>query len=257
MNAAAQFAIAAGSAAVGVALLRPLARRTGAVAAPRCDRWHVARCVPRLSGPALLVAMMPWAETGVLVVLAGFCAIGVLDDYRALRPATKALLLLVPSIAAGWITAEPWAAPMCWVVANAVNMLDHADGVAPSACSASLALAGGTLGVAGAGAVMGFLVHNWPPARAFLGDGGSLLLGVLLVLAWSPHGPIAVAFGAAVPLADAAFVVSRRLYAGRAPWLGGTDHSAHALLTYGAKPAWLPFVYASTAGAAAAFGLSL
>ena len=57
-------------------------------------------------------------------------------------------------------------------------------------------------------------------------------------------------------LADAAFVVSRRVYEKRPPWLGGTDHSAHVLLTHGAKAGWLPFIYATTAAAAAAIGLA-
>jgi UDP-GlcNAc:undecaprenyl-phosphate GlcNAc-1-phosphate transferase len=108
----------------------------------------------------------------------------------------------------------------------------------------------GRIGVTGAGAVCGFLVHNVAPARSFLGDSGSLMLGALLVLTWAPGGPAAVLLGCLVPLADTAFVVSRRLLAGRKPWIGGTDHSGHALLRAGVGPRMLAAGYAATSACA-------
>jgi UDP-GlcNAc:undecaprenyl-phosphate GlcNAc-1-phosphate transferase len=226
---------------------RPLAFATGAVANVRVDRWHASGHIPRLAGPALLLAVMPWLQLDFLLVLTAFCAVGALDDVRPLGVGAKAMLLLVPSVAAAWLTGEPWVAAACWITANSVNMLDHADGAAASACAGSLLLASGSLGLAGAGASAGFLTQNWPPARVFLGDGGSLMLGALLVLAWSDEGLVAWLFGSAVPLLDSAFVVLRRLRNGHKPWIGGTDHSGHELLRRGVRPGALPLLYGSTA----------
>jgi UDP-GlcNAc:undecaprenyl-phosphate/decaprenyl-phosphate GlcNAc-1-phosphate transferase len=233
-------------AAIATFASRPVALATGAVATVRADRWHASGQLPRLAGPALWVALVPWVELELLLVLAGFCAVGAVDDYRPLRAFVKAALLLVPCAGAAWVTGEAWVGLACWLSANAVNMLDHADGTAASACAGSLLVAGGPLGIAGAGASLGFLTQNWPPARVFLGDGGSLMLGALLVLAWS-SAPVAWLAGSAVPLLDAAFVVARRIRRGRPPWVGGTDHSGHELLRHGMHAAWLPVLYGSTA----------
>jgi UDP-GlcNAc:undecaprenyl-phosphate GlcNAc-1-phosphate transferase len=233
--------------AVATRASRPLALATGAVANVRAERWHESGRIPRLAGPALLVALMPWIDLDVLLVLTAFCAVGALDDLRPLGVAGKAVLLLVPSATAAWFTGEPWVAAACWITAISVNMLDHADGAAASACAGSLLVAGGSIGLAGAGASAGFLTQNWPPARVFLGDGGSLMLGALLVLAWRDQGLVAWLIGSAVPLLDSAFVVVRRLRSRRKPWIGGTDHLGHELLRRGLPPGALPLLYASTA----------
>jgi UDP-GlcNAc:undecaprenyl-phosphate GlcNAc-1-phosphate transferase len=204
----------------------------------------------------VLLAIAPWIQIDIALVLAGFCAIGALDDYRGLRPAMKAVLLVPPSAAAVWFTGEIWIGPACWASANALNMLDHADGTAASTCAVSLFVADGALGPSGAGASLGFLTHNWPPARTFLGDSGSLMLGALLVLAWSPQGPIATLGGTAVPLIDAAFVVIRRIRNRQVPWIGGTDHTGHELLRRGVNPRYLPLVYGLAASAAALLGVA-
>ncbi len=251
------FSMAAAIAAVAALLTARLARITGAVARPRSDRWHRGREIPRLGGPALLVALIPWVDASALFVLAGFCAIGAWDDHRPLGAGPKAMALLIPCAVASAVSGIWWVGPACWVAANAVNMLDHADGVAVSACAASLIVADGPLGPSGAGASIGFLAHNWPPARSFLGDSGSLMLGALLVMAWSRHGAVPTLAGAAVPLLDAAFVIVRRVRGGRRPWFGGTDHSAHVLLARGVPPATLPLLYGAASAGVASIGAAL
>ena len=117
--------------------------------------------------------------------------------------------------------------------------------IAAGASAAVMLGAGGSaVGLAGSGACLGFLAFNFPPARCFLGDGGSLLLGAAAVWVWAPTGAVPTLAWCAVPLAEAIGVTGRRLAAGRRPWVGGTDHSAHALLRRGV-PRWLlPFLYA-------------
>ncbi|RVC65460.1 undecaprenyl/decaprenyl-phosphate alpha-N-acetylglucosaminyl 1-phosphate transferase, partial [Mesorhizobium sp. M00.F.Ca.ET.038.03.1.1] len=134
-----------------------------------------------------------------------------------------------------------------WVSCNAVNMLDHADGLAAGAAAAAFFGLGGDIGMAGAGACMGFLCFNYPPARIFMGDSGSLLLGAAIILLASERGPGSSLAWIAVPLTDAAFVIIRRLREGRRPWIGGTDHLGHALLRIGVGSTALPVLYAAMA----------
>jgi UDP-GlcNAc:undecaprenyl-phosphate GlcNAc-1-phosphate transferase len=131
---------------------------------------------------------------------------------------------------------------------NAVNFLDNMNGMVPGMAAIALLFFAwgsaerGAYGVAAAqlalaGACAGFLPHNFPRARIFLGDAGSLFLGYSLgasaVLAfgatppgWGRLGPL---FGLAYPAFDIVFVVVNRLRDGRQVHKGGRDHSNHRL----------------------------
>ncbi len=231
--------------ALGVWALARLARRVGAVAKVQPDRWHKTGEIPRLAGPALLAAMAPWLSPAAAAVAAMVCLVGAVDDVRPLSPAVKALGILVAAAAAAFVTGKLWVLPVLWLVCNAVNLLDHADGLAAASTAGAFAALAGDAGLAGAGACLGFLVFNYPPARAFMGDSGSLTLGAVLVLVAAPSGPLPTLAWCAVPLLDAVHVTIKRLAAGRRPWIGGTDHSGHMLLRAG-FPAWsLPPLYAA------------
>ncbi len=131
---------------------------------------------------------------------------------------------------------------------NAVNFLDNMNGMvggiaavtlagyaAHSAMSGETGLAAAQLALAGA--CGGFLPFNFPRARIFLGDAGSLLLGYSLgasaALAyavvppgWGRVGPL---FGLVFPAFDLIFVVVNRTREGRRLSQGGKDHSNHRL----------------------------
>ena len=131
---------------------------------------------------------------------------------------------------------------------NAINFLDNMNGmVAGLSAIALLGFAFGSLqrgaeGVAAAqlalaGACVGFLPYNFPRARMFLGDAGSLFLGYSLgasaVLAfvggprgWGQLGPV---IALAYPMFDMIFVVINRLADGRRIYVGGRDHTNHRL----------------------------
>jgi UDP-GlcNAc:undecaprenyl-phosphate GlcNAc-1-phosphate transferase len=235
----------------------PIAGRVGALSQVRPDRWSNRSAVPRLAGPALLLGLLPWVPWRAGLILAAFCGVGVLDDLHRLSARDKSLLLALPTGLAAWLTGDLWTACGCFVVATAFNLLDHADGLAGTVALVSLAMAGGHLGFAGAGACAGFLLHNYPPARAYLGDGGSHLLGAAVVLAWEPQGLTPTILGSAVPLIDVGYVSLRRLIHGRAPWIGGTDHTGHELLRAGLAPRVLPPAYGAVAGLAIVLGRSL
>lgn len=144
-------------------------------------------------------------------------------------------------------------------VANSVNLLDNMDGSAAGVTAVSAAFiyllatggdaAEAPLGVAAAvtaGAALGFLTQNFPPARIFMGDAGSLLLGFVLAgLALrlppepgaSPAQRLAVmAFVIGAPLFDTALVWVTRTNARRPFLLGGRDHTTHRLMALGLSP---------------------
>ncbi|WP_245435844.1 MraY family glycosyltransferase [Mesorhizobium tamadayense] len=195
----------------------------------------------------MLVAMSPWLPVEHVLLLAAICLIGALDDVRSLSAGVKAVALAAAAVLAGIATGLWWVPIAMWIACNAVNMLDHADGLAASAIAAAFLGLGGDVGLAGAGACVGFLCFNYPPARVFMGDSGSLLLGAAIVLYASDKGFGSSLAWTAVPLLDAVFVVIRRLRQGRQPWIGGTDHLGHTLLRTGVSPKALPALYAAMA----------
>src|SRR3989454_3661045 len=146
-------------------------------------------------------------------------------------------------------------AAVLWVVGlmNAVNLIDNRDGLA----AGIVAIAGIALGVsalpenptagivagAAAGASLGFLVHNFPPARVFMGDAGSLVCGYLLAAAALLHtasGAANVGLAVLAPLAllalpifDTALVTTSRRLVGLPISQGGRDHTSHRLAALG------------------------
>jgi UDP-GlcNAc:undecaprenyl-phosphate GlcNAc-1-phosphate transferase len=120
-----------------------------------------------------------------------------------------------------------------WIVGitNAVNLIDGLDGLAAgialitTSTVAVIAFARGDLGVTAAsvalaGSLIGFLLHNFNPARIFLGDSGSMFLGFVLAVTsvrGSQKGPTAVAIVVpllmlGLPLLDTSLAVARRIY---------------------------------------------
>lgn len=142
-----------------------------------------------------------------------------------------------------------------WIVGvvNAVNLIDGLDGLASGiALAATLVLLGvallndqvllALLMVALAGALVGFLVFNFNPARIFLGDSGSLFLGFVLAVAstWTHQKATTAAavsllplFALAVPLLDTTLCVVRRLARGQHPFSPDREHLHHRLMALG------------------------
>ncbi len=97
------------------------------------------------------------------------------------------------------------------------------------------------------GALGGFLLHNRPPARLFMGDAGSNFLGFLLGTltvtgtftreGYSPFGTLAPILVMAVPLYDTASVILIRLREGRSPFQADRSHFSHRLVERGLTPA--------------------
>jgi Fuc2NAc and GlcNAc transferase len=253
-------AVAFAVALVATPAVRFAAARSGLVDVPGPRSSH-ARATPRGGGLVLLAALgaavlfvapAPWRgrpEVGVLLLAAGALALVGLADDRFSLPAAWRLTVQVGAAAAvvavaGGLGRVPLPAPLdaplgplsgaaavLWIVAavNFYNFMDGIDGLAAlqgAVTGLGVALAGWDpfavlVGAALAGGCAAFLCFNWSPARIFLGDVGSLLLGfafaALPLLAPAPQRPRAVFFVALslwLFLADATFTLLRRLARG-------------------------------------------
>jgi UDP-GlcNAc:undecaprenyl-phosphate GlcNAc-1-phosphate transferase len=211
---------------------------------------------------------------GLLIAAVMIFALGLVDDLVQLRPSTKlvgqlaaASMLLISGVGV-WLTGSylvDVTVSLFWFIGitNALNLLDNMDGLAGGVGAIAASFMGvnfllaGDVALAGvafafAGALVGFLVHNYPPARIFMGDSGSLFTGLVLAgLALSPapglsrslFAVVAVpAIVLAVPILDTTFVTVTRLLEGRPISEGGRDHTSHGLVALGIseeRVAWL------------------
>ncbi|RHW26849.1 undecaprenyl/decaprenyl-phosphate alpha-N-acetylglucosaminyl 1-phosphate transferase [Nocardioides immobilis] len=253
----------------------------------------VARELPFLSGSQPFVFEDAFA---VLAAGALVCAVGVLDDIFDLDALTKfggqvvAVGVLVYSGIqfryffqrdGSQFVLDPTQGALLTAVivlatVNAVNFIDGLDGLAAGVIGISAlafflfcyqltvinevqrATTGALLSAALAGACAGFLVHNFHPARLFMGDSGSMLLGLVLsatgLTVTTQFSLIDIAEGAdgarasllpmllpvalpililVVPLADLLLAVVRRTAAGRSPFAPDKQHLHHRLLEIG------------------------
>ncbi|MGH2810795.1 MAG: glycosyltransferase family 4 protein, partial [Actinomycetota bacterium] len=146
---------------------------------------------------------------------------------------------------------------LAWVIGitNAVNYMDNMDGLSAGTVVIAagyflfLAALTGQVLVAGlsaalAGCALGFLWHNRPPARIYMGDFGSLFFGFLLAgLGLELHFdnirqvtffvPVAIL---AIPILDALLVSVSRVKRGLSPIHPGRDHLSHRLVALGLPP---------------------
>jgi UDP-GlcNAc:undecaprenyl-phosphate GlcNAc-1-phosphate transferase len=137
-------------------------------------------------------------------------------------------------------------------VINAFNMIDGLDGLAGGVSLISylsfafLSYFSGQselmfLSLALAGAVAGFLVFNWHPARLFMGNAGSFPLGFSLAYLsvaitqrqGSPVQPTAPLLILAVPLVDTIMVIFRRLAKRKSPFVADKNHLHHIMIKMG------------------------
>jgi UDP-GlcNAc:undecaprenyl-phosphate GlcNAc-1-phosphate transferase len=271
-----------------VPYLGGLAMLGGLVAA-----YLVARELPFLSGSSPLV----FHDAGIVLIAGALiCAVGVLDDLFELDALTKlggqvlaAGLLVAFGIQYVWFayaqqkvfsldSAQSALLTGFVVVAtvNAVNMVDGLDGLAAGVVAVGAlaffvfcytitrinqverATTAAFLSIALAGVCIGFLVHNFHPARLFMGDSGSMLIGLVLsgsaITLSGQFTPDDLSAGAAgssasllplllpillpisllvVPLADLLLAVVRRTRAGRSPFAPDKQHLHHRLLEIG------------------------
>jgi UDP-GlcNAc:undecaprenyl-phosphate/decaprenyl-phosphate GlcNAc-1-phosphate transferase len=250
--------VAAAATLVATPLVMKLAGRLGVVDRPGVLKPQQAP-VPYLGGVAVFAGVVVGAAAGrpsVLIPLALALALGVADDRLDLAPLLRlagqvtigaTVAVTVPVHLEGILGAVAIVAVTVLVV-NGVNLIDGLDLLASGVVAASalgFALvvhgAGRQLALALVAALVAFGVFNRPPARVYLGDGGSYLLGtaltVLLATAWAPGVAASTGVAAlalvAVPAAEVAFAVLRRARGHRSLLAGDRGHPYDRLVDRG------------------------
>jgi len=219
-----------------------------------------------------------------IILLAGVAisVLGLIDDLRALswQPKLAVQLAVACGVVAGGVRGTlfvdipwvGWALTVLWIVVltNAFNFLDNMDGLSAGiGLIAAVIFAAIMLTGTGqphwfvavflflvAGSLAGFLFHNWPPARIFMGDTGSCLIGLWLACMTvvgtfydygrvgylgssgaagtsGTHVILAPVCVLAVPLYDFCSVVLIRLSQGRSPFHADKCHFSHRLVELG------------------------
>lgn len=209
-----------------------------------------------------------WGRLGI--IFAGgiaMSALGVADDFLALRVRTRLVVQFAIAIAIVSLGIRPslailpaplpWLVGVVWLVGitNAFNLIDGVDGLATGLAAIATGLLGATMFLTNhpctaallfaiCGACLGFLWHNWYPAKVFLGSAGALFLGYMIgattmVATFQSMEttwlfPMLIpALVCAVPLYDTASVVLIRIGLKRRIWEGDRSHFHHRLLRIG------------------------
>jgi UDP-GlcNAc:undecaprenyl-phosphate GlcNAc-1-phosphate transferase len=231
---------------------------------------------------------------GVVVACAIIFALGILDDIRDISPPAKVTGIVVAAVALVWfgvtmfqfrvpfldvfVLSDDWVPliTVFWLLGmtQAINLIDGLDGLAAGIVAIgagaffiySQELTAGNLlpqpnigplvAIIAVGVCVGFLPFNFNPARIFMGDSGSLLLGLLMAVATSVVGgradpdtqaangqtyfflaPIFISLLVlAVPIVDVLFAVIRRTASGRSVAEADMGHLHHRLIQLGHGP---------------------
>ncbi|MCE5325745.1 MAG: undecaprenyl/decaprenyl-phosphate alpha-N-acetylglucosaminyl 1-phosphate transferase [Planctomycetaceae bacterium] len=219
-------------------------------------------------------------------------AVGLIDDIRGLRARTKLLAQIVAATVVcqmgiridyleinAWhpnLTLLAWPLTIGWIIAitNAVNLIDGLDGLAAGISAVTCAVIAAfalyteqvvmaVLMVSLLGALLGFLVFNFNPAKIFLGDCGSMFLGFFLASAaliersktYTLVGLALPVVALGIPIFDTLFTMMRRTLDRRSMFSPDRGHIHHRLLDSGLRHRQaVVLIYAVTA-TAAGFGL--
>jgi UDP-GlcNAc:undecaprenyl-phosphate GlcNAc-1-phosphate transferase len=191
-------------------LVRALARRVGAVAKPKADRWHK-KPTAMMGGVAIYasvllayILLVPHDREGwVVIAVSSFMfALGLVDDFLHIKPYQKLIgQVLGASVVVyfgltlpwGWAPSVSMAVTIFWLIGitNAINLLDNMDGLAAGVSAIAAIFIAASLAINGqttealvlavfAAALLGFLAYNANPASIFMGDCGSLFIGFFL-----------------------------------------------------------------------------
>jgi UDP-GlcNAc:undecaprenyl-phosphate GlcNAc-1-phosphate transferase len=253
--------------------------RVGKVAIPRSDRWNK-NPTPTLGGVGMFISFtlailalwligadhnMFQQRWSIFVGVVIMFAVGLYDDFRPINPPTKLIFQILSAtlvIFFGGNTINFFRWPIAniiltffWLVGltNAFNLLDNMDGLAGGVSFIAaiflsiffwrtgyqdLLVISMTL----AGSILGFLVFNFPPAKIFMGDSGSMLLGfslaALAIARRTQASNVLAIVGVPIlvfllPIIDTSLVTITRILRGQSPATGGRDHTSHRLVAFG------------------------
>lgn len=266
-----------GGVSIYLAVALPLA--LGMSAAWLIDPDTLRRWIPGIADHLSRIKESTPTAVAMLACMTVLHVTGLVDDRRSLGPFAKfSIQIAVAAIMAIWFdvrlltlldTHLPFGqvpsiiVTIFWIVAitNAINFMDNMDGLAGgvSAIAATLFMIATILNaqwfIAGTlalliGGLIGFLCFNFPPAKIFMGDGGSLVIGFLLAILtarttyYDPKQPDFALGGGwygvfmpvvvlAIPLYDFVSVSLIRIKQGKSPFVGDQQHFSHRLVQRG------------------------
>jgi UDP-GlcNAc:undecaprenyl-phosphate/decaprenyl-phosphate GlcNAc-1-phosphate transferase len=257
---------------VATPLAMRLARRVQLVDQPGPLKPQTS-ATPYLGGVAVAFGLLvgTLAHRPILLIPLGMAlAIGTADDVRPLPPVARLAAEFLTAVVLALVVATRFTGIVSFllvvlatvVLMNGFNLIDGLDGLCGSVTLASavgfavvLSGHGRFLAVALAGAIAAFVVFNRPPARIYLGDGGSYLIGTaiaaLLALCWAPGEQLPTGIGALplvfLPATELVFAVVRRWRAGTSLLAGDRDHPYDQLVRRGWSKAAAVGTYAVAA----------
>lgn len=206
--------------------------------------------------------------SSVLIPALAISIMGLVDDLRGLEPWPRLVLQTIAALIVASIlisthtigtplnnTFMDSAVTIFWIVGvcNSINFFDNLDGGA-SGTVAVIAVflffiaydrqqvLVSALAIVTAGATAGFLMWNKAPAKIYMGDAGSLFLGIIISVLTIRLNPdlaprsksLAIPlFLMALPILDTSVAVGTRIYRGISPFQGGRDHLSHRLIRVG------------------------
>lgn len=281
----------------GVPIARKAALKYGIVDAPDGQLKHQREPVPYFGGLAIYLAFLmslaftfEFRQDVLGIVLGGTIVVmlGLIDDFGVLTPWTKlagqllAVFVLIKSGIRIEIAALPeWLDLMLtvfWMVGliNAFNLLDIMDGlsagvgVVSASCLLVVALLQGdqtiaVMLVALLGSLLGFLKYNWNPAKIYMGDTGSMFIGLLLgamtmIERYPSDHPLSLltpVFIVGVPIFDTLFVMYIRYRRGLPIFWGSPDHIAIRLRHWGMSVPQIVITSYVATGIVGAIGLAM
>ncbi len=257
-------------------LFRLIAFRTGYLDHPKDTKVH-AHATPLLGGAGIYISFMIGLLTnlslkqdprliGIAIGSTLLVAVGLVDDRMGMTPEIKLLgqFLAAMAIVKSGVRIEflnnyylNTIVTYLWIIGitNSFNLLDNMNGLSAGIAAIASVFFGIVMWSSGqistaliafvlGGACLGFLKHNFPQARIFMGDTGSLVIGFLLAsiallgswntkfLTTSLAMPIIIL---GYPIFDTTLVTVVRFAEGRSIFQGGKDHSSHRLALLGFK----------------------
>ncbi|MCT4784319.1 glycosyltransferase family 4 protein, partial [Exiguobacterium himgiriensis] len=259
-------------------LVRRFAYLIGAVDHPNARKVHV-RTMPRIGGLAIFIAfligyalLLPASRYNDAILIGAVVIVltGLIDDRFQLTARVKLMGQMIATVVVlnsgmrieminlpfdQQLYLGSWSIPVTvlWLIGitNAINLIDGLDGLAAGVSSIAL----GTIAVLAIiqgnvyltmmallllASTLGFLVHNFYPAKIFMGDTGALFLGYMLavfsligfknVTLFSLVVPVLLL---GLPISDTIFAIVRRLVQGRPPMSPDKSHMHHQLIDMG------------------------
>ncbi|MGN1402428.1 MAG: glycosyltransferase family 4 protein [Bacillus sp. (in: firmicutes)] len=278
-------------------LVRKLALYIGATDKPNHRKIHV-EAMPRLGGIAIFVSFLlgiailqPQDQDMKALLIGAFIIVivGVVDDMVNLKASVKflgqtaaALVVVLNGIQVDYINL-PFGGgielglmsiplTLLWIIGitNAINLIDGLDGLAAGVSTIALItisamafikgdIAVLSIGIILIGSTLGFLKHNFYPAKIFMGDTGALFLGYMIavmslmglfknVTALSLIVPVIIL---GVPISDTFFAIIRRLVNKQPLTAPDKSHLHHCMLNLGfthKQTVWLIYAMAASFG---------